>query len=312
MVRYLDTSNISGNISTIIKKAKEEIYIVSPYLKISGVFKDYVKSKLAKTNVTVNVVYGKVELEENQKKEILSIEGLNIYFYKNLHAKCYLNEESAVITSMNLHSYSQENNVEMGILINKKEDREAFENLLDDVKNTIILNSKLIKSSKNIKVENNDIIKKEKEEDTENKRESPNLKSKFIYSYLKSWRFEESKKRKVPAYQIFSNETLEDLSSKNIKEREDLKNIKGISDKRYNTFGKDLFNQIKYLERYEIVKILDIKIQYDEFEGYDQIKVEFEDGKIAWLDTTQHVPEKGSTVAVNINGKWFNEYFHLE
>ena len=57
-------------------------------------------------------------------------------FCKELHAKCYLNESEAVITSMNLYKASQEN-IEMGILITKQEDYEAYENLWKEVKRII-------------------------------------------------------------------------------------------------------------------------------------------------------------------------------
>ena len=46
----------------------------------------------------------------------------SIYSLDNLHAKCYLNEDSAIVTSMNLYQHSQENNWEMGIKIDKSND----------------------------------------------------------------------------------------------------------------------------------------------------------------------------------------------
>ena len=47
---------------------------------------------------------------------------VRISFCKNLHAKCYLNEESCIVSSLNLYEFSQVNNNEMGILISKDED----------------------------------------------------------------------------------------------------------------------------------------------------------------------------------------------
>ncbi len=38
-----------------------------------------------------------------------------IILSQNLHAKCYLNEKAAIITSMNLYDFSQVNNNEMGV-----------------------------------------------------------------------------------------------------------------------------------------------------------------------------------------------------
>ena len=52
---------------------------------------------------------------------------------ENLHAKCYINEESMVITSMNMYEYSENNNWEMGILIRKQDDAKVFEEAIREV-----------------------------------------------------------------------------------------------------------------------------------------------------------------------------------
>ena len=49
-----------------------------------------------------------------------------VRFCENLHAKCYLNETAAIITSMNLYEFSQVNNNEMGILVDRLTDTECF------------------------------------------------------------------------------------------------------------------------------------------------------------------------------------------
>ena len=48
---------------------------------------------------------------------------------KNLHAKCYLNEEEAIITSMNLYEFSQQNNEEMGILVSHENDPQLYQEI---------------------------------------------------------------------------------------------------------------------------------------------------------------------------------------
>ena len=47
-------------------------------------------------------------------------------FVENLHAKCYLNENTAIITSMNLYEFSQQNNDEIGIRVDSKEDPQLY------------------------------------------------------------------------------------------------------------------------------------------------------------------------------------------
>ena len=45
---------------------------------------------------------------------------------KNLHAKCFYNDSAMVITSLNLHEHSQQNNREMGAYLSREEDGDTF------------------------------------------------------------------------------------------------------------------------------------------------------------------------------------------
>src|SRR5690606_5768052 len=49
-----------------------------------------------------------------------------------LHAKYYANESRAILTSMNLYGFSQNNNIEVGVLMEKKSISFAGSNNLDD------------------------------------------------------------------------------------------------------------------------------------------------------------------------------------
>jgi phosphatidylserine/phosphatidylglycerophosphate/cardiolipin synthase-like enzyme len=64
---------------------------------------------------------------------------VRLYFSKNLHAKCYLNENKIIIASMNLYEFSQVNNREMGILIDTEdeEDRKVYEDATKDIESII-------------------------------------------------------------------------------------------------------------------------------------------------------------------------------
>ena len=73
-------------------------------------------------------------MRDFEKDKFQSFQNINIYFLANLHAKCYLNENTALITSMNLYGYSEENNREMGIEINKSENYGLYEDILKESK----------------------------------------------------------------------------------------------------------------------------------------------------------------------------------
>jgi hypothetical protein len=77
-------------------------------------------------NLDIKVVYRlnkDGELKDNDEDFLLNqLKNANFYALDNLHAKCYLNEFTAIITSMNLYQHSQVNNWEMGIKIEKSTD----------------------------------------------------------------------------------------------------------------------------------------------------------------------------------------------
>ena len=76
-------------------------------------------------------MYGKSELQPEEINWLRSLDFIRTSFCKNLHAKCYLNEETCIITSLNLYEFSQVNNNEMGVLVKRSEDdalyRDAYE-----------------------------------------------------------------------------------------------------------------------------------------------------------------------------------------
>ena len=79
-------------------------------------------------------IYGKVsDINPDDSTWLQSMPGIKLLFHKDLHAKCYFNEKEAIITSMNLYMFSQQNNVEMGIYISKEKDEELYNQIANEV-----------------------------------------------------------------------------------------------------------------------------------------------------------------------------------
>jgi hypothetical protein len=136
MAKFLTTSGVSYYIENIISKAKQELMLISPYLKISKTLFERL-TQANKRGVKITLVYGKAELDTQQLDLLNSIENLEVFYFDNLHAKCYLNEDEIVITSMNLHHYSEKNNREMGVFASKQEDHLIYEEAFAEVKEII-------------------------------------------------------------------------------------------------------------------------------------------------------------------------------
>ena len=123
MAEFLTTKGITHYLDKIIDDAQKELVLISPYIKADETTKDLLKNKTRATSI--NVIYGKAELKPSEKSFLDSL-GIKTSFIENLHAKCYLNEDHALLTSMNLYQFSQEHNDEMGILVSREDDAELY------------------------------------------------------------------------------------------------------------------------------------------------------------------------------------------
>ena len=117
-----------AEIEDIVRSARERIVLVSPYIKADEDLVERLKGKTE--DVEIVVVYGK-DKDQPQAKSLFEARGVTKIFVKDLHSKCYLNENKALVTSMNLYEYSQNNNEEMGVLITRKADEELYEGVID-------------------------------------------------------------------------------------------------------------------------------------------------------------------------------------
>lgn len=126
MAEFLTTSGTSYHIENIIIGANKKLVLVSPYLQISKTLLERLKDA-SNRGVAVKIIYGKNELNVNQKNALESLKNLELLFLENLHAKCYFNEKEMVITSMNMYEFSEKNNREMGVYITKELDKSLFE-----------------------------------------------------------------------------------------------------------------------------------------------------------------------------------------
>jgi len=136
MAEFLTTIGTSYNIENIIIDAKAKLVLISPYLQISKTFYERLKDASHK-NVSIKIIYGKDELKPNEKNSLAELKNIELYYFQNLHAKCYLNESKMVITSMNMYEFSEKTNREMGVLIDKIKDKELFDKAIAEVQSIL-------------------------------------------------------------------------------------------------------------------------------------------------------------------------------
>jgi hypothetical protein len=135
MAKFLKGNELNSELEKIFDKAEESIILISPYIKLHNRIKSVLRSKLNDPQIEVTVVFGKNEedlsksMQEEDFNFLKEFPNIEIRYEKRLHAKYYANEKNAILTSMNLHSFSQDNNIEAGVLftISDKVDNDAWD-----------------------------------------------------------------------------------------------------------------------------------------------------------------------------------------
>lgn len=318
MAKFLETQAISNELMKLIKDAKDKIILVSPYLKVNSQIQERLKTKSKIGTLSeIVIVYGKSELKKTELEWIKEIEDLKVIEKLNLHAKVYINEERAIICSMNLYDYSQQNNIEMGILITKKEDEEAYQALIEEINNIKVNGVRKKFDSLNI-VEDpskftthsnpNEEKTTIKERISKTQELTPDQKLKF--QILKEWRLHKSRDEKTSAFLILTDEEIRNIVAT---ERLDLHKLyETLPKKNVIKYGEEILNKIKYSTDYTIGKVINVWYQ-DNFGSYDRVKLQIlQTGEEKWFDTTYELPYKDKLVAVKLNKTWFNQYMYLD
>lgn len=149
MSEFLTTEDVTHRIAEIIDEAKERVVLISPFIKIGESLKERLQAK-AKTNVDIRLVCRPKQRDSQQIPWLESSTSVKVSFRKNLHTKCYLNENDALVTSMNLYEASQKND-EVGILVSRAEDSDLYASISEEADRLVELSNRRTAKSKPIK-----------------------------------------------------------------------------------------------------------------------------------------------------------------
>lgn len=125
MSDFYTGDKLNDLIEDVFLRAKKEIIIVSPYIKLDDQYKKVLDKATEDHDVHLKLLIGKNEddiyrsISKDDLEYFKSHSNISILYEPKLHAKCYMNYNEAVITSMNLYDYSANNNVEAGVHLRK-------------------------------------------------------------------------------------------------------------------------------------------------------------------------------------------------
>lgn len=131
MAKFINTSATNFYLEEIIKNASDRLILISPYLRLNDRIKELLEDK-NRLKIDVRIVYGKTDLRPDEADWLKGLEFVRTSFCKNLHAKCYMSEAGCIITSLNLYEFSQVNNNEMGVYIDRDSDPELYKETYDE------------------------------------------------------------------------------------------------------------------------------------------------------------------------------------
>lgn len=121
MAKFLTGEELEAAISQIIWEAKDQLLIVSPFIKLDAYFKTIFERHLHNSRLHLIVIFGKnpqdmsKSLNADDFAFFKQFPFISIIYVPNLHAKYYGNESKGVITSINMYDHSFKNNIEFGV-----------------------------------------------------------------------------------------------------------------------------------------------------------------------------------------------------
>lgn len=145
MSKFITGKELSDAVDKVIWNAKEELLIVSPYIKLDAHFKELFDKQRHNHELHILLMFGKNEGQVDKSFNKSDLEyfkqfpNISIIYVPKLHAKYYANDKMGIVTSINLYDYSFENNIEFGVLyesngfslFNKTSDAEVWNTCKD-------------------------------------------------------------------------------------------------------------------------------------------------------------------------------------
>jgi phosphatidylserine/phosphatidylglycerophosphate/cardiolipin synthase-like enzyme len=135
MAKFSTTNGVSDALDNLVKNSSKQLIFISPYLQISSNLRSLIK-QADKRRPAIDI---KVVCRRDSKWSpdditfLQSLDNVRIKSIDGLHAKIYLNEATAIITSMNLYMHSQQYNKEVGLIFDAVQDKEMYDQILLEV-----------------------------------------------------------------------------------------------------------------------------------------------------------------------------------
>jgi len=132
MAEFLTTTDTSAAIERVIRGAAKELTLISAYVYPRVIYLQRLKDAAAR-GVRITMIFGKRPMDAKVMVLFKEIPNMRIFYLDVLHAKCFVNEQEAIVTSLNLLNGSEEKNREMGVRLRADSDVDAYRECVSEV-----------------------------------------------------------------------------------------------------------------------------------------------------------------------------------
>ena len=129
-VDFIVGPEIQNHVIRLIAEAEKVVVLVTPYFQPWGHLRMAIENARVKGVEVVLILRGGDKLKENTETAAYFVQrGVKVLYLERLHAKLYLTEKAALLTSMNLVEASATGSWEIAAAVTRASDEEAYKKL---------------------------------------------------------------------------------------------------------------------------------------------------------------------------------------
>ena len=127
-MKIVHGNDLKAEVENIVQGATKQLILITPYFEAWERLTMLVRNAIVSRGVTVLLVLrgGKDEDKQKEKARAWHELGVRVAFKERLHAKIYMNERSAMVTSLNLLQSSVMSSWEVAVMLDSVQDRDGW------------------------------------------------------------------------------------------------------------------------------------------------------------------------------------------
>jgi hypothetical protein len=202
-MKFIAPLEIASKIMTLIVEAEKELILVSPYVKIND-WDKMKKSLLKAVNKGVNIIFIVRQNTSDDLSPLKSL-GIKVSLIKDLHAKVYINDKYAIVSSQNITQYSDINSIDIGYQTENEEERAELINFVNNYITEIKpVNEYIEKTEQSTKSVSREIFQKVEKQNYDDKKQFNDSQVEKLYRFF--WiNFPKTKVTKTATYLFCDN-----------------------------------------------------------------------------------------------------------